>query len=219
MRSCKPSLYSMGTANPYPKKRSLSHPPDSTSRLRDVVLRRRTVWWMVIIATNGAAFGAMFTFSQPFALELGMENVRGFFIAYTAAAIVVRLGLGPLADRAGRKRVSMVSGLLYAAAVFWMAALEPGLLAWIGAAFGTAHGLFYPAFNALALEDAQDHERGKFVALFNAAFNAGWAAGGVALGTIAELAGYEAAFVVAGAVVLCGVAALALPVAPTGGDA
>jgi len=193
-------------------------PPDDetgTSRLRDVVLRRRSLWWMAIIATNGAAFGAMFTFSQPFALELGMENVRGFFIAYTAAAIAVRVGLGPLADRAGRKRVSLVSGLLYAAAVFWMAALEPPLLAWIGAAFGMAHGLFYPAFNALALEDALAHERGKFVALFNASFNAGWAAGGVGLGLLAEQAGYGPVFSVAGAVVLVGVAALALPVGLT----
>ena len=43
---------------------------------------------------------------------------------------------------------------LFAASVGAMAALEPGRLAWIGAAFGIAHGFFYPAFNALALEGA-----------------------------------------------------------------
>ena len=59
----------------------------------------------VVAAVWGAAFGAMFTFSQPFALELGITRVRGFFIAYTAAALFSRLGIGGLADRVGRLRV------------------------------------------------------------------------------------------------------------------
>ena len=37
--------------------------------------------------------------------------------------------------------------------------------------YGLAHGLFYPAFNALAIEGAGAHERGKVMAIFNGAFN------------------------------------------------
>ena len=176
--------------------------------LTAVATRRRSLWWMAIIATNGAAFGAMFTFSQPFALEQGTEKVSSFFVAYTIAAISVRIGFGPFVDRAGRYRVSLLSGLLYAAAVLSMAALEPGRLAWIGAAFGLAHGFFYPAFNALALEGAAPHERGLFMALFNTAFNAGWSGGGIALGALAESSGYPPVFVWSSALVLAGVAGL-----------
>ena len=182
---------------------------DEVPGLVAVLARPRALWFLSIIACFGASFGAMFTFSQPFALELGIEQVSVFFVAYTGAAIVVRLALGPLADRSGRERVSLASGVWYALSVLAMAALEPGRLAWIGAAFGLAHGLFYPALNALALEGASAHERGKVMALFNGAFNLGWAVSGIALGLLAERAGYPIVFVVASAVTFAGVGLLA----------
>lgn len=177
-------------------------------RLLDVLLRARSARVGLVVALTGAAFGAMVTFSQPFALELGMRNVRSFFVSYVGVAMAVRVGLGGLADRVGRARVSMVALALYAASVLWMGALEPGRLAWIGCLFGLAHGLFMPAFNALAVEGAGEHERGKIMALYNAAFNAGWASGGLALGFLAEHEGYPPVFAAASAGV--GVALLVL---------
>lgn len=175
--------------------------------LWEVITQKRVIWFLSISALAGAAFGAMFTFSQPFALELGMKNVRGFFVAYAAAAIVVRVFLGQLSDRAGRGRVSVVSMALYALAVLWMADLRPGLLEWVGAVFGIAHGLFYPAFNALALEGAGAHGRGKIIAIFNGAFNGGWAVSGILFGLLAERSGYAMVFVYAS---LCAFMALGL---------
>jgi len=154
----------------------------------------RALWYCAISALTGCAFGAMFTFSQPFALEVGIENVRGFFLAYAATSLLMRVGLGAFADRAGRSRVAVGTLVIYALSVLFMAELQPGRLPWIGAAFGIAHGLFYPAMNALALERAGDHERGKVMALFIGAFNAGWALGGLILGQLAEAAGYPAVF-------------------------
>jgi predicted MFS family arabinose efflux permease len=176
-------------------------PPDAgeATGVLDVVRRPRTLWFMAIIALSGCAFGAMFTFSQPFALELGMTQISGFFVAYTLAAISVRIALGPLAERVGRPRVSVLASVLYAGSVLAMAALEPGALVWIGAAFGLAHGFFYPAFNALAIEAAAPHERGKFMSIFNAAFNGGWAVGNLALGLVAARAGFPSVFIWAAA--------------------
>jgi MFS family permease len=51
----------------------------------------------------GAAFGAMFAFYQPFALELGISRVRGFFVGFSLAAIATRLGLSQLADWIGAR--------------------------------------------------------------------------------------------------------------------
>lgn len=174
-----------------------------------LLLRPRSLWMVLIVTVWGAAFGAMFTFSQPFALGLGITRVRGFFIAYTAAALFSRLGIGNLADRAGRLPVSIASLGLYAIVVLAMGHLRPGWLEPLGAAFGLAHGLFFPAFSALTLERSPTGERGKLTALSNGAFCAGIAVSGAVFGAIAEHQGYPQVFLVAGLATLGGVAMLA----------
>ena len=162
---------------------------------------------MLVAALAGTAMCAMFVFYQPFALELGMTQLRSFFVAYTVTAIVTRLGFGHLIDRVGRRRVSLLSLLGYVVIVTGMAWLEPGRLAFFGAALGIAHGLFYPAINAVAVEGLGEDERGKGMALFQAGFNAGFAGSAWALGLLAEAAGYPAVFFAGGA---CSFAALLL---------
>lgn len=191
--------------------REHSEPPErhvEVPTLWSVVSTRRALWFMSISGLGGAAFGAMFTFSQPFALDLGMTHVRSFFGAYAAMGIFVRLGLGNLVDRAGRNRVSVLTLALYAVCVFWMAGLTPGSLMLIGAAFGVAHGLFYPAFNALVMEPVHELARGKVYAIFIGAFNAGWGLAGIVLGWVAENWGYPTVFVCSGFAVLLGLALL-----------
>jgi MFS family permease len=191
--------------------REHAEPPENHEDLPSlwsVVSTRRALWFMSISGLGGFAFGAMFTFSQPFALDLGMTHVRGFFAAYAAMGIFVRIGLGELGDRAGRNRVSVLTLGLYAVCVFWMAGLTPGSLVPIGAAFGVAHGMFYPAFNALVMEPVSDLARGKVYAIFIGAFNAGWGVAGLALGQIAEVYGYPTVFVCSGFAVLLALALL-----------
>jgi MFS family permease len=123
--------------------------------------------------------------------------VRSFFVAYAIAAVVMRVGFGGLIDQAGRRRVVLVTLALYAVVVAAMSALEPGWLAVFGAGLGIAHGLFYPAYNALAFEGMGVQERGKVIGLFQAGFNVGSSCGTLALGELAERAGYPAVFWVA----------------------
>jgi MFS family permease len=164
----------------------------------EVARRPRLLLIGLVIAVVGAAFGSVVTFSQPLALEVGIEKVRSLFVAYAATAIVARVGLGRTADRLGRYPVSVVSLAVYACVVTLMIWLRPGWLAPLGAVFGLAHGLFYPAFNALAVEDAGPADRGKVMALFQGWFNVGFAGGAFALGFLAEAAGYPAVFAVSG---------------------
>ena len=72
----------------------------------------------------------------------------------------------------------------------------------LGMGLGLAHGVFYPAFNAVAVEGVGPHERGKVMALFQAAFNVGFSGGAFALGLLAARAGYPAVFEAAAACVL-----------------
>jgi len=188
--------------------RAPPEPHEDVPSLWSVVRTRRALWYMSISGLGGAAFGAMFTFSQPFALDLGMTHVRSFFFAYAAMGILVRLGLGSFVDRAGRAKISVFTLALYAVCVFWMAGLTPETLPWIGAAFGVAHGLFYPAFNSLVMEGAHELERGKVYAIFIGAFNAGWGVSGIALGAVAEIQGYPTVFLWAGLAVLLALALL-----------
>jgi predicted MFS family arabinose efflux permease len=181
--------------------REQGRPPPSADKVPgflEVARRPRLILIGLIIGTVGAAFGSVFTFFQPLALEVGIDKVRSLFIAYAAAAIVARVGLGRAADRLGRYPVSVVSLTAYGCVVLAMVWLRPGWLAPLGLAFGLSHGLFFPAFNALAVEDAGPHERGKVMALFQGWFNIGFAGGAFVLGFLADAAGYPVVFATTG---------------------
>ncbi len=154
---------------------------------------------LVAAAAAGAGFGVAVTFYQPFALELGMDRVRGYFAGFTLAAITARLFLGGLADRIGRRLVAVVALLLYGASLMAMAWLRPGMLEVLGAGLGLAHGLFYPALNALAVADTPDAARGRVMSFFNGAFNVGFGASIWALGLVAVKVGYPPVFLGVGA--------------------
>ena len=113
---------------------SLTLPADDvatsqSTAVRDDLLRRWFAGRWPTVLTIGAAglvFGAMITFYQPFALQLGIEQVSVFFVGYALAAIGVRLTLGSLPDRLGRRRVAVGALICYAGVTALMAALQAG---------------------------------------------------------------------------------------------
>jgi predicted MFS family arabinose efflux permease len=170
-------------------------------RLSSLLRRRSTVRMLAVLGATGLGFGAMFAFSSPFSLELGVVNVRGFFLSFTAGALFVRLGFGRVIDRVGHRRSATCALFGYAAAVGAMYLLTPARLAPLGALFGVAHGLFIPAFTAFVVSNAAVHERGTVLTLFNGAFNVGNSMV-FALGFAAERYGYPSVFAATGAIVL-----------------
>jgi MFS family permease len=171
--------------------------PSALSFVRDP----RRVGAFVCIAAAGAAFGVMFTFTQPFALSLGASTVSSFFIGYTACALSVRLLLGALADNLGRRRVAFGALVLYGLVVCMTSQLRPGLLFLAGAGLGLAHGLLYPAINALAAEGVPRARRGAVMSYFSACFYGGFALCAFGLGFLAKAAGYPIVFVLSGVLV------------------
>jgi predicted MFS family arabinose efflux permease len=209
------ALVSAGLSRRVQERRRAAAPADAPATgLLAMLLRPRQLRVTAVISLVGVALGAMFTFHQPFALALGMTHVRSFFVAYAAVAVVLRVGFGQLIDRAGRRRVVIATLALYVVAVAGMSALQPGWLALFGAGLGIAHGLFYPAYNALALEGMAAHERGKSMGLFQAGFNLGSSCGAFALGELAQRAGYPAVFWVAAGCVL--IALVVVIISPEG---
>jgi MFS family permease len=166
--------------------------PASAAPGVSVTNARLAVLWAAV--AGGAAFGAMFTFTQPLALSLGDTNMSPLFAGYTGMALAVRLLFGNLADRFGRARVSGAALALYSLVVAATAGLGHGWLGALGMGFGLAHGVFYPALNALALEGVPREERGTVGAHFNAAFNGGVFIVTFCFGQIAQAYGYRVVF-------------------------
>lgn len=163
-----------------------------------LLARPLTIHYAAVVTMAGVAFGAMFTFHQPFALAHGLSDIGGFFVAFASSAFAIRVFLGHLPDRLGRHRVAVASLVVYTIAVVAMALVGPLHLAPIGVIFGLSHGLFYPAINAIALSAVPRFERGRMMAIFTGAFNLGLAAT-TALGVVADSSGYPMVFALAAA--------------------
>ena len=142
------------------------------------------------------AFATLFTFLQPAALEAGYRDVGTFFVAYATAACAVRLFFGWLPDRYGRRRVAVMALVPYALVVTYVAVAGPTSLVGIGGVFGFAHGVFFPALNALAIETTLVAERGRLMTIFAGTFNLGAWGGAAALGPVVEAAGYGPVFAI-----------------------
>lgn len=164
----------------------------------DVLLEPVQVRMILVSICVGATFCAMVTFHQPYALQLGIHELRTYFIGFTCAAVFVRVVFGSVGDRFGRSRVSVVSLLLYAFAATSLTLLQPGALWVFGVLQGTAHGVFYPVGNALVVQHATPAQRGLVLTAFNGGFHAGVSLGVFCFGQLAHAAGYPAVFVTAG---------------------
>lgn len=154
---------------------------------------------LLVAVLTGLAMGALFTFYQPWALELGYEHVSAYLIAFAGTAMVMRLGFGGLADRHGRLRVATVSLSLYVTAPLAVIWIDVFGLVICGALLGLAHGLFFPALNTVAVDYAAARERGKAMAAYHGSFNIGFGGGSYLLGYLAEATSYPVIFAVAAA--------------------
>ncbi len=141
------------------------------------------------------AMAAHFTFLKTFVVASGTGSVGLFFTAYSAAAIVLRVGFGRLPERVGPRRVllpalgSMVAGQC----VLALAGSAPAV-AVAGVLCGMGHGFAFPILVAMVVTRARPSERGAALAICTALFDAGILAGGPLLGGVIDLAGYTAMF-------------------------
>ncbi|HEX5099032.1 MAG TPA: MFS transporter [Polyangiaceae bacterium] len=156
----------------------------------------------------GAGFGMLVTFTQPFALSQGATHVASLFVGYTLTALCVRLGLGGLVDRWGRRSTALVALGIYSCTVLAGAALRPELLLVLGFGFGIAHGLAWPALTALAVQSAAAGRVGSALAGMQAYFAMGTMLAVWVGGRLVDARGYPFAFTSGAVIVASGVLAL-----------
>jgi MFS family permease len=155
------------------------------------------IWWM--IGSFSTVLTAYFVFIRRYVDDTGFGSVGLFFSMYVAVAILERIFLGWLPDRAGRKRVLYPSIVALIAGFFVLA----GAGSWVGVAVagalcGAGHGFIFPILTTLLVDRAPSTDRGSALSFFTAMLDVGTLTGGPILGAIIDTAGWSAMYVTAG---------------------
>ncbi len=172
-----------------------------------LVLQKRRVF---IIAASALLFGfglaAVNGFVSPYASERRISFISLYYIAYSFGAILTRLLGGTHVDRHGEDKIIPYALSLMGGGVLSLVFMkDSGMLFFSGFITGCGHGLLYPALNAYAIRGEPRDVRGKITGAYTGSIDAGAFVGSVILGYIGELAGFQALFLAAGAVVLCAI--------------
>lgn len=128
----------------------------------------------------------------------GLDEARvGTLIMFSGVlALAAAIPAGIASDRIGRKRTLIFALLATSVAVWMMSGLsdfESALLAVL--AFGLAEAFATGTNQVYAMDLAPDDRRGAFLGVWSLSMIAGQVFGPIAIGTVADNAGFEAAFV------------------------
>ena len=155
----------------------------------------------------GFGLAATGNFVAPLAEERGIPVISIFFLAYSAAAIGIRLIGGRLTDRIGESRMLPYALVVSAAGILTLTLVTGTLtLALAGLLAGCGHGLLFPVLNTLAVRGEPFEVRGKATGIFTGSIDAGTFLGSFLLGLVGDMAGLSPLFAVAGAALLLGLA-------------
>lgn len=174
---------------------------DRTSKLR--LLRRYPLAVIGIIMimplVHGAVRGSVINFIALFGRSAGFDRVAPFFITFSAAAVLARVGIGDLADRYGRKIVIFPSALIISLNLFWIAGME-SYTSFVVCGFiaGLGQGLIFPALSAYLIDFFGRENKSFSLALYTSLFDAGLGLGSPLFGWISDLSGYRVMYFVAG---------------------
>jgi len=166
-----------------------------------------TTLWLgaATMVACGLGFGAVLTFVPTFVHTIALERVAPFFISYTAAAVGVRLVLGGLSDRVGRRRVLLPSIVSLAVSVLVLGRVHTITeIVLVGLLFGAGQGMVYPTANALMVDLSGPENLGRVQTLFSGSFSVGVAASAFIFGGVIERFGYSVMFTTAAACIAVG---------------
>jgi MFS family permease len=152
---------------------------------------------------HGAVRGAVVYFIALFGKSIPLEKVGPFFVAFSVAAILTRLGIGDLSDRYGRKKVilpavaiiSLNLLLISQVKTFWMFVLT----GFIG---GFGQGLIFPALSTYIIDILGQENRGLAISLYLTFFDVGMGLGSAFFGWISDLYGFRSMYLLAGIIFL-----------------
>jgi MFS family permease len=171
---------------------------------------------------HGAVRGTVLNFIALFGADLGFDRVGPFFLAFSTAAVLTRLGIGDISDRYGRKRVIIPSALLISINLLWIAGIH-SYWAFVLSGFiaGLGQGLIFPALSTYVIDFLGRENKGLALGLYLSLFDVGMGLGSPLSGWLSDAAGYRTMYVVAGclSIVLTILFSIKAPVFPMQGHA
>jgi MFS family permease len=176
-----------------------------------IQLKGMTVYPLMILLViaampiaHGAARGTVLNFIALFGASMGFDRIGPFFLAFSVAAVITRLGLGDLSDRYGRKRVILPAALLIGFNLFWIAGAHSyWSFVMNGFVAGFGQGLIFPALSTYMIDFMGRGNKGLALGLYLSLFDVGMGIGSPLFGWISDAAGgYRLMYVVAGCLVL-----------------
>ncbi len=171
---------------------------------------------------HGAVRGTVLNFIALFGAGMGFHRLSPFFLAFSTAAVLTRLGIGDISDRYGRKRVIIPSAFLISLNLLWIAGVH-SYWAFVLSGFvaGLGQGLIFPALSTYVIDFLGRENKGLALGLYLSLFDVGMGIGSPIFGWISDASGYRTMYVVAGclSVLLTLIFAAKAPVFPTLGRA
>jgi len=191
----------------YPLEETYVHVVKPTESSFFLVLQKKRVFTIAAIALLfGVGLAAVNGFVAPYASQRRISFISLYYIAYSFGAIITRLAGGNFVDRLGENRIIPYALSLTGGGLMLLVLMKgSGLLFFAGLMTGCGHGLLYPALNAYAIRSEPQSVRGKITGAYTGSIDAGAFVGSIMLGYVGELAGFQALFLGAGAVVLCAI--------------
>lgn len=188
-------------------------PPEFVANVRSTPIDPREAKLAVGTATfamlcYGVGFGATQTFVPLLMTHFEIGRVGPFFTAWSLAAVSVRVLLGRVSDRIGRRAVVVPAMVALTVAVGMLSIVRSmPLVVAIGAVFGCGHGMLYPTMNAWVADWSSPRNIGRTQSLFSGSYSLGISGCAFLFGTVVERFGYGAMFSLASAISIVGLAA------------
>lgn len=155
----------------------------------------------ILTIAQGATRGAVVYFIALFGRSISFDRVWPFFLCFSGAAVLTRLGIGGLSDKYGRKQViipavciiSLNFLLISQVKSFWMFIIA-------GVIGGFGQGLIFPALTTYIIDILGRENKGLAISLYLAFFDIGMGFGSIFFGWISDLYGYRKMYLFAGIV-------------------
>jgi len=150
---------------------------------------------------HGAIRGAVVYFIALFGKSILLDRVGLFFLCFSGAAVLTRLGIGGLSDKYGRKQVIFPAVCIISFNLFMLSQVKSlwmFILAGIIGGFG--QGLIFPAVTTYIIDILGRENKGLAISLYLAFFDIGMGFGSIFFGWISDLYGYRMMYLFAGIV-------------------
>jgi MFS family permease len=170
-------------------------------------LRRYSLPVLAIIAVmpaaHGAARGAVLNFIALFGTSAGFTRIAPFFLVFSIAAILTRVGVGDISDRYGRKKIIFPSAVMIGLNLFWIAGLN-SYASFLATGFiaGLGQGLIFPALSTYVIDFLGRENKGLALGIYLSLFDLGMGLGSPLWGWVSDVAGYRPMYVIAGSLIV-----------------